>query len=386
MNKTLKWTLAVVITFALIAGVVAASMRPIIGYLMTPDYVFSPELAPAAPDYSKQVSWLTLPDMIDYADMLPEGLVDQQQDAPVDVFYIHPTAYYGNDNWNSNMAPEKGAAQIIDYMVAAHASIFNGCCKIYSPQFREANISTFLSDNYGPLELAYSDVKRAFEYFIDHQNQGRPFILLSHSQGTTHAMRLLEEYILPQGLIDKMVVAYVIGYELPMDKFSRGLHNIAVCESAEQTNCIISWAAYGETSAQDFTFDLVHWYPEGWESSKGKDTLCVNPLSWRTDNEMQTRDTHLGTVLSNPLSFFYENVLFDKNTGISPQYLQVHENFTRAQCKNGRLYIETQHDNSIAAGTNEDDQNYHAHDINLFYMNIRENVAKRIERFTANSN
>ena len=106
MNKTLKWTLAVVITFALIAGVVAASMRPIIGYLMTPDYVFSPELAPAAPDYSKQVSWLTLPDMIDYADMLPEGLVDQQQDAPVDVFYIHPTAYYGNDNWNSNMAPE----------------------------------------------------------------------------------------------------------------------------------------------------------------------------------------------------------------------------------------------------------------------------------------
>jgi hypothetical protein len=74
-------------------------------------------------------------------------------------------------------------------------------------------------------------------------------------------------------------------------------------------------------------------------------------------------------------------VLFDKNTGISPQYLQVHKNFTRAQCKNGRLYIETQYDNSIAAGTNENDQNYHAHDINLFYMNIRENVANRIARF-----
>ena len=383
MNKALKWGGAFIITIGIIAGVVAASMRPIITYLMTPDHKFSPQLAPAAPDYSEQVSWLTLPGKTDYADMLPEGLVDQQQDAPVDVFYIHPTAYYGNDNWNSNMAPEKGASQIIDYMVAAHASIFNGCCKIYSPQYREANISTFLSDDYGPLELAYNDVRRAFEYFIKHQNQGRPFILLSHSQGTAHAMRLLEEYILPQDLIDNMVVAYVIGYELPMDKFSRGLSNIAVCESAEQTNCIISWAAYGETSALDFTFNLVHWYPEGWESSKGKDTLCVNPLSWRTDNEMQTRDAHLGTVLSNPLSFFYENVLFDKNTGISPQYLQVHGNFTRAQCKNGRLYIETQHDNSIAAGTNEDDQNYHAHDINLFYMNIRENVAKRIARYNA---
>jgi hypothetical protein len=178
-----------------------------------------------------------------------------------------------------------------------------------------------------------------------------------------------------------MVVAYVIGYEFPTDKFSRGLSDIAVCESAEQTNCIVSWAAYGETSDSEFSFELPHWYPEGWEVNKGKETLCVNPLSWHADNKMQTRDEHLGAVLSNPLSFFYENVLFDKNTGTSPQYLQVHKNFTRAQCKNGRLYIETQYDNSIAAGTNENDQNYHAHDINLFYMNIRENVANRIARF-----
>jgi hypothetical protein len=383
MKKKYKFILGGFFIVSIVIAVGAVSIRPIIGYLMVPGYAFDPSLAPPPPDYSEQASWLTLPDKVDYADMLPEGLEDKQENAPVDVFYIHPTAYYGNSNWNSDMAPEKGAAQIIDYMVAAHASIFNACCKVYSPQFREATISAFMEKEYGALDVAYSDVVRAFEYFIQQQNKGRPFIIVSHSQGTTHAMRLLEDYIIPRGLIDNMVVAYLIGYEFPLDKFSRGLKLIKPCEHEQQTHCIVSWATYGETGDPEFTFNVPHWYPEGWEWSNEKETLCVNPLSWRTDEALQSKDKHLGTVLSNPLSFFFKNVLFDKNTSEAPQYLKLYANFTRAQCRNGRLYIETQLENSISAGTNEHDQNYHANDINLFYMNLRQNAQLRIQHFMA---
>ncbi|MDP5030391.1 DUF3089 domain-containing protein [Paraglaciecola sp.] len=381
VKKKYKYLIGGLLTVSVVITVGVISIKPLLGYLMVPEGVFDSSMAPPKPDYSVQASWLTLPDKVDYADMVPEGLKDEQANAPADVFYIHPTAYYGNSNWNSDMSSEKGAAQIVEYMVATQASIFNACCKVYSPQFREATLSAFMRQEYGALELAYDDVQRAFEYFLQYQNKGRPFIILSHSQGTTHALRLLEEYIIPRGLVDHMVVAYLIGYELPLDKFSRGLKSIKPCGDEQQTHCIVSWATYGETSDPEFSFNVPHWYPEGWEWSNGKDTLCVNPLSWRTDEVLQTKDKHQGTVLTNPLTFFYKNVLFDKNTGENPQYLQLYPNFTRAQCRHGRLYIETQRDNSISASTNELDQNYHANDINLFYMNLRQNAQLRVTQF-----
>ena len=33
--------------------------------------------------------------------------------------------------------------------------------------------------------------KAAFQYYLEHYNNGRPFIIASHSQGTYHAKRLI---------------------------------------------------------------------------------------------------------------------------------------------------------------------------------------------------
>ena len=41
------------------------------------------------------------------------------------------------------------------------------------------------------LDIAYQDCRDAFVYYINHFNQGRPFIIASHSQGSLHATRLL---------------------------------------------------------------------------------------------------------------------------------------------------------------------------------------------------
>lgn len=384
MNKKLKWTLSITVLVIGVLGSSAFFMADILAYWITPNYAFDESRAPQAPDYSKSMYWAASPGKSDFADMLVAGETDQQSNAKVDVFYIHPTAYYAKENWNSDMGANKGAAQVVEYMLAAHGSIFNNCCKVYAPKFREAHIRSFAQEEgpvYQALDLAYSDVVRAFEYFIRYQNKGRPFILLGHSQGTAHGMRLIEDYIEPKGLNEKMVAAYLIGYEMPIDKFDNGFKETSLCSSAVATQCIVTWATFGESGDPEQDFDVIHWYPDGWQSSNGKTTACINPLSWESNEELVQKSAHMGAVTTGDLSFFFKGALLNKHTGQQPTKLSKFDNHTYARCQNGRLLVEAQIDNAFSKGTNEEKQNYHGVDINLFYMNIRENVKVRIANY-----
>ena len=43
-------------------------------------------------------------------------------------------------------------------------------------------------------EIAYTDIKAAFQYYLSRYNNKQPIIIASHSQGTKHAARLLQEF------------------------------------------------------------------------------------------------------------------------------------------------------------------------------------------------
>src|SRR5512139_1181819 len=91
--------------------------------------------------------------------------------------------------------------------------------RIYAPRFREAHISNyFTKDTIAALkafDLAFQDVKKAFEYYLNNYNHGRPIIIASHSQGTTHALRLLKEYFEDKPLYNQLVAAYLVGMPIP---------------------------------------------------------------------------------------------------------------------------------------------------------------------------
>ena len=57
--------------------------------------------------------------------------------------------------------------------------------------------------------LLDEDVKAAFQYYLEHYNNGRPIIIASHSQGTTHAKRLLKEFFDGTALQHQLVAAYL---------------------------------------------------------------------------------------------------------------------------------------------------------------------------------
>lgn len=343
----------------------------------TPSGHFDLESAPRAPDYSQDIFWAAMPGKKDLSDVQPEGL-DSQAGLGVDIFYIHPTGYFSGKNWNAPVGPDApggryGPRALASAMLGAQASAFNVCGAVFAPHYRQATLTAYSqfwknppSPNGGlALELAYGDVARAFDYFIEHFNEGRPFIVASHSQGTTHAIRLLAEKIDDTDLRKRMVVAYLLGFKLPLDIFERLYKNLLPCDKADDTGCVVAWDTFGEGGTKPWP--LYHWYPTGWESSNEKDTLCVNPLSWdRAGQKVVGKgrksrvDFQLwgsgGSVLSSPRS-----------------------GAAWAECKDGVLYVSEQ-EGYISMGKPAE-KNYHIYDYSLFYMDIRKNAHQRSKRF-----
>ena len=362
----------------------------VFSYLSPPDSFVLAD-APKAPDFDNEYFWVAHPDKNDTSDLVPDG-IDTSGDIThksVDVFFVHSTGFVGPGGWNSSMQSENSEAQSIEYMLSSMASIFNGCCNIYAPHYREAQIQSFMPEKFDAgtqaLDLAYQDVEMAFDYYLTHYNQGRPFIVVGHSQGTTHALRLLEQRVDDTELFNQLVAAYLVGYWLPVDKFGRGFEQITACEAPTQLGCIISYDVFGEGGELDV--NVPHWYDTGWELSRQPDnsvkpTVCVNPMSWQRHQNKIPSSQHLGAM---PVDF--KRTPLDMLLANNPEFIfqtlpALSSQLTWAQCKeDGRLEIMQQADNVFSNHLNQANKSYHILDFSLFYGNIRQNAIQRVNQF-----
>jgi hypothetical protein len=378
LKKFLKWFGIVIVSLVVIVVIGFKSIES----RMLPSGPFVEMTPPKTPDYASQNYWAALPDKQDTSDLIPANAnvnVDLA-DKPVDVFFIHSTGYVGPGGWNSNMAHANSETQSLQYMLSSMASAFNGCCRIYAPNYRQAHLAAFNNEDtvssFAALDLAYSDVERAFDYFITHINDGRPFMIVGHSQGTLHGLRLMANRVDKTALKEQLVASYTIGYWLPMNMFERTFKNIELCGSAEQTGCIVSYDTFGEGGGM--SAGIRHWYPEGWETTAIGNTACVNPLSWTTSTQKVSADFHQGAF---PVEF--KRTLLDMVLAKNPEYVfetlpDLSTNLTWAKCdNNGALHIAEQFDNAFSNHLNNKDKSYHVLDYSLFYGNLRRNAIAR---------
>lgn len=311
-------------------------------WLIRPGSSFSESELPAAPDYADRSSWAALPDRKDPADLTPvqSDLKDQQASARVDVFFVHPTLFFGR-SWNADTKDTDVNERVDSTTIQKQASVFNCCARIYAPRYRQATISAFLDKENGAraLDAAYSDVVRAFDYYMTHFNQGRPIIIASHSQGSRHAMILLKDRFDRKPLREKLVAAYLIGMAIPVSAYS----TIPPCQNASQTSCFVSYRAFAE-GAQVST--LVHDPPGPY--------ACTNPITWKTDSAAGPAESNEGSVAGD--------------------FQRVDSHVCSARCENGVLRISE----PLKSGYASLRGSYHVSDYGLFYVNIQKNVQTRI--------
>jgi hypothetical protein len=328
-----------------------------------------------APDYAQLQNWAAHNDLRDPSDLVPSG-VPAASEHLADAFYVHPTTYVGK-TWSSPLDPNSGSQQEKERVLATQASAFNGCCRVYAPHYREATFYSFVDASGSgtqALDLAYEDVERAFRHFIEHENRGWPFFVVGHSQGALHATRLLEEHVDSTDLRHRLVAAYVVGSRVPMDKFERSFKHLAPCRAEDDTGCIIAWDTWADDADPPFWL-YRQVYGDAWELSLGRDVLCVNPLSWRADDQPAAPSLHLGGISGGTPA-----VRQPRHNGRTLSHVgSVLPLRTGARCGPSALHVDSLPDPPFPSMLSQG--NYHLHDFSLFYMNIRENATVRARAF-----
>jgi len=169
------------------------------------------------PNYSDLIYWAAHPNKKDPSDSLPASLAKQYQpNDKVDVFFLHPTTYLDTTKpygWNGSFKDIKTNIQTDYTAILNQASVFNIAGRVFAPRYRQAHIKSYSPVGHADtlkaiaaFELAYQDIKLAFDFYMKNENNGRPIIIASHSQGSTHAMRLLKEYFDDKPLAKKLIV------------------------------------------------------------------------------------------------------------------------------------------------------------------------------------
>lgn len=305
---------------------------------------FDKQTVPPKPDYTQEASWVVLPNK--YPTAFRKYAASDIEALPVDVFYVYPTLNTDTKDkrWNVPVNDKIQIDKVQNKAVLMQASAFAHVGKVYVPLYRQAHLRSYSRLNAGgkqALDLAYQDVRQAFETYLKFYNKGRPIVLVGHSQGTTHSLRLLEDFFDGQALQKKLVAAYIPGIRVTSDRFK----TIAPMSSPAATGGFVSWNTFkkGKYPKKDKA-----WY---------KGSVTTNPISWDL-SKVTTLDQHKGFLYTNG-KLYSKALTIEITDGLvwssNPKFPL-------------RFFMSFIH-------------NYHAGDINLFWQDIRENVSLRVATF-----
>ncbi|HLP93105.1 MAG TPA: DUF3089 domain-containing protein [Saprospiraceae bacterium] len=317
-----------------------------------PKTAFDPAKVPPAPDYSLMENWAAHPDKDDPADLSPDPLLSPnlQKDAPVDVFFLHPTTYTGalrhQRNWNASTSDERTNRKTDNGTIQYQASIFNGAGRVFAPRYRQAHLHVFFTKKdtvaaKKALEVAYSDTKAAFLHYLKYWNNGRPFILAGHSQGGLHTKTLLQQLVEDKNLEQQLVAAYIVGWPVAEKEFRK----LKPCEKPDQVDCYCTWRTWERRFGKRLKED--------------QKTVCTNPLLW----DIRPNE--------------YADKMLNKGAVIRP-FTHIYPHSTDAEVHKGILLASKPKFKGSALFFSK---NYHPGDFNLYYLNVRENAQTRVQAF-----
>ena len=302
---------------------------------------------PEAPDYSQAAMWYGSPEMT--------------EEKPADVFYVTPTCVWdwrdehGHTQYYMNVNDSLQRAAVDGSNLLAYA-LFGKSCRFYSPYYRQITMNSWFESETEinrRYELSHSDIVRAFRYYMDHCNQGRPFILAGHSQGAKAVIELLKNTLTPEQYA-RMVAAYVFGFTVSQDELA-GSHMLKPAAGADDTGVTICYNSVSKADARSPMF--------------ADNVVCINPVNWKTDGTYAPASENLGSVF------------FDAHGRPDTLYHTVGVRLDPA--------IHT----LIIDGLSDDDYyirsierlfpkgNYHVQELNLYFLNVQQNIGTRIDSF-----
>jgi hypothetical protein len=133
---------------------------------------------------------------------------------------------------------------------------FGEKCRTFAPMYRSVTISALralLAGNPIPAdrELNYTDVRDAWRHYMANDNQGRPFVLIGHSQGSGLLKRLVAEEIDGKPGQKLMLSAMLAGTNVLVaegKQLGGDFKATPLCRKSDQTGCVLAWVTFREAS------------------------------------------------------------------------------------------------------------------------------------------
>jgi len=291
--------------------------------------------APAAPNYASSTAWLCLPGAKDICAVplatteLPatgygaRSIARPAPNPPIDCFYVYPTVSHDpglNSDLTSSDSEERYAAQ---NQLARFASV----CRPFVPMYRQMTIGAVAvaaggGEVSGPAALAYADVAAAFRNYMATRNQGRPFVLVGHSQGSLMLQLLLAREIEGKPAAKQLRLAIIPGFNVlvPQGKLVGGtFKSTPLCSRPRETGCVLAWssfrinnpppggALFGIASQPGMTVACTNPARPGstaWETLdsywNGRSSLPVpgGPIAWSSEGPPPTTFLHTKDLVS----------------------------------------------------------------------------------------
>ena len=201
--------------------------------------------------------------------------------SPFDCFYVYPTVSE-EAGPNADLTVQPAETEV----ATAQAARFSSVCRVWAPMYRQVTLSALLTGGLIALNTAYDSLLSDWQYYVQHQNGGRPFVLIGHSQGAAMLIRLIAEQIDPNPTLRKhLVTAILAGGNLQVptgQTVGATFHHIPLCTSTSEAGCVIAYSTFGTQPPADALFGRPGTGVSLMSlqlTAAGQEVACVNPAA-----------------------------------------------------------------------------------------------------------
>lgn len=290
------------------------------------------------------------------ADERPPEIPSENKGLTAFALYLHPTTDRAVEARSADPLTVEGGP--VDDAVRFQATVLNGVARIWAPRFRQASRGALAAG--GALAPALEDVTAAFDHALAQSPPDAPFFLLGHDQGAMLLLQLLRARVVGTPLARRLVVAYLAGLQVD----AAALGGLPICADPRATGCAAVWAT-ARAGVQPAACGVDRCPP----ASRPARAVCFNPVTGGPGPGAPGEHRGAGPgggLLGGSFAGFAVGLVA---TRCGPDGVLQVDDAAEADGLSARDLVGV------------DGGDYHAQDVNLFYLDLRADAATRLAAF-----
>jgi hypothetical protein len=204
-------------------------------------------------------------------------------DSSYNCFYVYPTVVGG-----SALNAPLQVQPVIRQTAIEQASQFSRVCSVWAPVYRQATLRGLLASlrpGSPVATTAYDSLLAGWRQFLA-LDDGKPIIVIGHSQGAALLIELLQREVDPDPAVRSLLVSAILlggNVQVPTGRLVGGtFRHLPLCTAPGQAGCVIAYSSFAGTPPANSYFGIPGTgvsLLSGQSGGAGQQVACVNPAA-----------------------------------------------------------------------------------------------------------